>query len=185
MSLATELDCGLCRLRPWRTSDRTSLLRYANNRRIWRNLRDRFPHPYDEAAAAAWLEFAAGASSPEGLWAIDLDGEAVGALEIVRQADIERHSGELGYWLAEPLWGRGIASAAVRHAADHALAQPDLWRLFAPVFPWNGASMRVLEKAAFVREAVLRRAGCKDGTVIDLIVYARSRDPGMPYIGAT
>lgn len=177
-----ELDCGLCRLRPWRKSDRESLVRYANNRRIWRNLRDRFPHPYDDAAAVEWLAFAATVPPPAGVWAIEVNGEAVGGLTVERMTDVERHTAEIGYWLAEPLWGRGIVTSAVRQAAAHSLAEPDVWRLVAPVYAWNRASMRVLEKAGFEREAVLRRSAIKDGTVLDQVVYARTRDPGLPYV---
>jgi RimJ/RimL family protein N-acetyltransferase len=182
MSIAPELDCGLCRLRPWRKTDRESLVRHANNRRVWRNLRDRFPHPYDEANATGWLAVAGEVPPPPGVWAIEVGGEAVGGLGLERLADVERHTAEIGYWLAEPLWGRGIATAAVRCAADHALEQPDLWRLVAAVFAWNAASMRVLEKAGFKLEAVLRCSAFKDGTVLDQVVYARTRDPGLPYV---
>jgi RimJ/RimL family protein N-acetyltransferase len=185
MSLARILDCGGCTLRPWRISDRDSLLRHANNRHIWRNLRDRFPHPYDEAAAAAWLGFAAGDPPPEGAWAIDVGGEAIGGLGLDRQPDVNRCGAEIGYWLAEPFWGRGIATSAVRTATAHALSQAELWRVFAPVFPWNSASRRVLEKAGYTLEATLRRSGVKDGIVIDELIYARTRDPGLPYQAAT
>lgn len=185
MPLSPVLECGVCTLRPWRPTDRGSLLRHANNRNVWRNLRDRFPYPYESAAATSFLAFAARDPAPEGIWAIDVDGEAVGGLGIERQDDIARGSAELGYWLGEGFWGRGIASRVVRIAADHALGQTDLWRLFAPVFPWNPASRRVLEKAGFTLEAVLRRAGIKDGIVIDELLYARVRDPGLPYFAAT
>jgi ribosomal-protein-alanine N-acetyltransferase len=181
--LASELDCGPCRLRPWRLDDKPALLRYADNRRIWRNLRDLFPHPYDSAAADSWLGFAAGSPSPEGIWAIEVDGEAVGTLAVERGRDIERNVAEIGYWLAEPFWGRGIMTAAVRTATEHALAQPDIYRLYAPVFAWNAASMRVLEKVGYVREAIHRRGGVKDGIVIDRVIYARTRDPGLPHEG--
>jgi ribosomal-protein-alanine N-acetyltransferase len=184
MSLPRTVDCGLCLLRPWNQADRPALLRYANNRRVWRNLRDLFPHPYDDAAADVWLGMTAGEEPPEGIWAIELDGEAIGCLAVERQGDVARGSAEIGYWLGQPFWGRGIASAAVHHASEVALGQPDLWRLFAPVFSWNPASMRILEKNGFQREAVLKRAGIKDGEVFDSIIYARTRDPGFPYTPA-
>jgi RimJ/RimL family protein N-acetyltransferase len=185
MGLARTLDCGRCLLRPWDPGDRASLLRHANNRNIWRNLRDHFPHPYDAAAADGWLAVTATGNPPEGIWAIDVGGEAVGCLAVERQSDINRGSAEVGYWLSESLWGRGIISAALPIATEHALAQPDLWRLYAPVFPWNPASMRVLEKAGFRREAILHQAGFKDGTVIDEVVYSRVRAIDLPYVPAT
>ena len=185
MTLASELNCGPCRLRPWRAADRPTLLRYADNRRIWLNLRDRFPHPYGPAEADAWLGYAAAAPPPEGVWAIDLQGEAIGALAIERGQDVERASAEIGYWLAEPFWGRGLMTAAVCCASEHALAAPDLYRLYAPVFAWNAVSMRVLEKAGYEREGVLRRSAVKDGQLIDCVLYARTRKPGLPYVRAS
>lgn len=140
MPLSPVIDCGVCTLRPWRRTDRAALLRHANNRNIWRNLRDRFPHPYDDTAATDWLAFAATDPAPEGVWAIEVGGEAIGGLGVERQPDIGRGSAEVGFWLAEPFWGRGFASAAVQNVAAEALRLPDLWRLTAPVFPWNAAS---------------------------------------------
>ena len=185
MSLARELDCGPCRLRPWRLDDRDDLLRYANNRNIWRNLRDLFPHPYLPEHADAWLGFAAAPEPPEGIYAIEVNGAAVGTLAIERGKDIESNVAEIGYWLGEPFWGKGIMTAALRTATTHALSSPDLFRLYAPVFAWNAPSMRVLEKCGYVREAVLRRGGIKDGTVVDRVVYARVRvDADRPYFAA-
>ncbi len=132
--LASELNCGLCRLRPWRTADRPALLRYANNRQIWLNLRDCFPHPYGPSEADGWLGYFAATPPPEGIWVIDLQCEAIGALTIERGQDVARMSAEIGYWLAEPFWSRGLMTAAVRGASEHALATPDFYRLYAPVF---------------------------------------------------
>jgi ribosomal-protein-alanine N-acetyltransferase len=184
VTLASELDCGPCRLRPWRAADRPMLLRYADNRRIWLNLRDRFPNPYGPAEADAWLGFAAATPAPEGVWAIEFQGEAIGTLGIERGQDVERASAEIGYWLAEPFWGRGLMTAVVAVASEHALSLPDLYRLHAPVFAWNTASMRVLEKAGYEREGILRRSGVKDGQLVDRVVYARTRNPGLPYVRA-
>jgi [ribosomal protein S5]-alanine N-acetyltransferase len=148
---------------------------------VWRNLRDLFPHPYGEAEAAAWLSYAAADPPPEGVYAIEVDGEAAGTVSLRRRDGEERFSAEIGYWLAEPYWGRGIMSEAVRAVAAAALVQPDVYRLFAPVFSWNPASMRVLEKAGFRWEGVLRRSAVKDGVLIDQVMYAITRDPGLPY----
>ena len=182
--LPTEIDCGVCRLRPWRQADKEALLRHANNRSVWRNLRDIFPHPYTEADADGWLAFAAAEPTPEWIYAVEVDGEAAGTVSLHRKGDVERRSAELGYWIGEAFWGRGIVPAAVRAVTDLAFERTDLCRVFAPVFAWNASSMRVLEKAGYRREAVLVRSAVKDGTVVDQVVYAVTRDPGLPYVSA-
>lgn len=106
----------------------------------------------------------------------------MGTVSLERGRDIERYSAEIGYWLGEAYWGRGIVSEAVGRVTALALAEPDLVRVFAPVFAWNARSMRVLERNGYAREAVLRRAGVKDGVVIDRVVYARTRPSDHPYV---
>ncbi len=120
----------------------------------------------------------------ESIYAIDIDGQAVGAIGIHPRVNEECHTAEIGYWLGEAYWGRGIATAAVRGLAQSALEKTDLYRLFANVFSSNPASMRVLEKAGFQREGILRRAVVKEGVLLDTVVYALTRDPGVPYVSA-
>jgi len=158
-------------IRSWKRSDQASLVRYANNRNIWINLRDRFPHPYRPADARAWLAYAT-AQQPEINFAIDVGGEAVGGIGFHPQEDVHRRSAELGYWLGEPFWGRGLATQAVRALTAHALKSHDLTRIFAYVFEWNPASARVLVKAGFTQEGRLRRSVTKDGRTIDQFLYA-------------
>ena len=162
-----NLDCGRCVVRDWTRADQRSLARFANNRNVWRNLKDRFPHPYTEAHADQWLGVLEAMAEPTH-WAIEVDGLAVGAI------GVEIDSGHFGYWLGEPYWGRGIMSAAVSRVAPYALEHFRLARLEAPVFEWNPASMRVLEKCGFVRERVLRQSLVKDGQLIDQVLYTRS-----------
>lgn len=167
-----ELEGDECLIRAWRESDRESLLRFANNRRIWRNLRDRFPHPYTEAHADAW--FALCREHPEHAgWAIEVERTAVGGISLATNQDVYAKTGEIGYWLGEPWWGRGIMTRAVRMVSDHAFARLGLERIEAPVFAWNPASMRVLEKCGYEREATLRRSVFKDGQLIDCMLYVR------------
>jgi RimJ/RimL family protein N-acetyltransferase len=178
--LPSHIPCSRSILRPWRPEDRASLIRHADDRAVWRNLR-RLPHPYDGAAADAWLGFAAADPPPEGIWAIEVDGEAVGTISLERGPDVEAHSFEVGYWLGRRHWGRGIVSEALAAVTAAGLAEPDVVRIHAPVFSWNPASMHVLEKAGYRREAVLVRSGVKDGEVFDRVVYALTRDTGLPY----
>jgi RimJ/RimL family protein N-acetyltransferase len=178
--LPAALRGARCALRPWRLADRPALLRHANDAGVAANLR-LLPHPYGDAAADAWLAHAAVDPVPEGLWAVEVGGEAVGCIELVRGEDVEAHSFEVGYWLGRAAWGRGIATDALRAVTAAAWREPGASRVYAGVFGWNHASMRVLEKAGYRREAVLVRAGLKDGVEFDRVVYAATRDTGRPY----
>jgi ribosomal-protein-alanine N-acetyltransferase len=137
--LTFELDG--CVLRPWREQDIDALIRHADNRNVWINLRDRFPHPYTHAEALRWLELAR--TLPTGMHlAIQVDGEAAGGIGLEPQADIERASAEVGFWLGEAFWGRGIMTQALTAFSDWAVNRPGLVRLYASVLEWNPASMR-------------------------------------------
>ena len=166
-----HLSLTTCVVRSWQPADAASLVSYANNRKIWLNLRDRFPHPYSKRDALDFLRSVCG-RQPETAFAIAVGDEAVGSIEFVLQQDIERVSAEIGYWLGEPFWGRGMAtealSAVTRYAAEH----HHLTRIFAVPFAANQASCRVLEKAGYVREATLRRSAMKEGAILDQCQYA-------------
>jgi RimJ/RimL family protein N-acetyltransferase len=170
-----RLECGSCVVRSWRRGDEEDLVRHANNRKVWLQLRDRFPHPYTPADADAWLAHVL-AERPETNFAIALDDAVVGGIGFERGGDIERLSAEVGYWLGEEVWGRGLATAALRAVTRHAFEAHGLHRVFAMVFARNLASARVLEKVGFVREGILRRSAVKDGVVLDRILYAMVRE---------
>lgn len=170
-----RLDCGSCIVRDWVEADRASLLRFANNRRISRNLRDRFPHPYGPAEADEWLAFTREHPERAG-WAIEVGGMAVGGIGLQPGEDVHSRSAHIGYWLGEPYWGRGIMTDAVRRVSDYAMSDLGFARLEAPVYEWNPASMRVLEKCGYLREAVLRRSVFKEGRLIDCMLYAKVKD---------
>ncbi len=160
-------------IRPFRLDDAASLAHHANDRGVWRNLRDLFPHPYTLQDAHAWLERSA--REPYSAFAIEVDGAAVGAIGFEAKADVYRHTAEIGYWLGRAYWGRGITSEAIDAFARQLFATRDLMRLEAGVYAWNPASMRVLEKAGFEREACMRKAAFKDGQYVDVLLYARLR----------
>ena len=170
----TELKLARCTLRPWRVGDTASLARHANNRNVSRNMRDIFPYPYTAADATAWIERVKD-ESPTQNFAIAVDGDGVGGISVTLREDVYRRSAEVGYWLGEPFWGRGIASEALRAVTDYAFATFDVIRLEAGVFGWNPASARVLEKAGYVLEGRLRNAIVKDGRVGDRLIYALLR----------
>jgi RimJ/RimL family protein N-acetyltransferase len=170
-----EIVLSRCTLRPWRPGDEAALVRHANNRNVSRNLRDRFPYPYTAADATAWIERAS-VESPARNAAIVVQGAPAGGIGLELGADVFRRSAEIGYWLAESYWGRGIATEALRAMTDYAFATFDVCRLEAGVFEWNPASARVLEKAGYVLEGRKRRSVTKDGRTIDWLWYARVRD---------
>src|SRR4029450_12520918 len=113
------------------TRDAASVVRYANNYNVSRYLRDRFPYPYTMEHARAFLAGAVGEDGEETKFAIEVDGEAVGGIGVIPGADIERFSAEIGYWLGEPFWGRGIVSEALIPISDHAFERLKLLRLLA------------------------------------------------------
>lgn len=167
-----QLDCGICVVRDWRPADKPAMRRLADNRNVWRNLSHRFPHPYTEADADSWFDLLTKTPNRTN-WAIEVDGQAAGGIGVDPGVGIYSKSGRFGYWLGEPFWGRGIMTAAVRATSDYILKNLGLVRLEAPVFEWNPASMRVLEKCGFVRECVQRQSIFKDGEIIDGVLYAR------------
>lgn len=166
-----ELDAGLCTLRPWHPADADSLVHHANNRKVWLNMRDGFPHPYTQSDALDWIARAR-AARPVTSFAIVVANQAVGGFGFELRTDIERYSAEVGYWLGEKFWGRGIATAALKMATAYALQTYKLNRVYALPFSENLASIRVLEKAAYRREGVLHRSAFKNGQFLDQAIYA-------------
>ena len=156
-------------IRPWRVEDQESLARHANNRKIWRNLRDTFPHPYTEGDAREYIARHAAAPDVSNL-AIEVDGEAAGGIGLRVGAEGDA---ELGYWLGEAHWGRGIMTDAVTAITAYGLETLGLRRIHADVFEWNAASMRGLEKAGYRLEARHENAIVKDGETVDELVYVR------------
>jgi RimJ/RimL family protein N-acetyltransferase len=165
-----------CVVRSWETRDVASLAEHANNWKIWLNLRDAFPHPYTKSHARDFIRNVR-QREPQTVFAIDVGDEAVGSIGFVLHGDVERVSAEIGYWLAEPFWGRGITTEALAAVTTYAIATHGLNRIYALPFAWNTASCRVLEKAGYVLEARLRRSAIKNGTVTDQMQYGFISDP--------
>jgi len=162
-----------CTVRSLRPGDAASLARHGNNRGNWLSMRDRFPHPYTESAAQDLVAHVLSHDMPS--YAIAVDGAAVGGIHLTVGTDIDRIAAELGYWLGEEYWGRGIATAAIRLVTPHALSTLGLVRVFAIPFVENVGSCRALEKAGYVREALMRRSAIKDGQIRDQYLYATYR----------
>jgi [ribosomal protein S5]-alanine N-acetyltransferase len=167
----TVIDLGIARLRHFRPEDAASIARHADDREVWINLRDRFPHPYTLEDARAWIAHV-NSMAPQTDLAIEVDGEAVGAIGYTAGEGEARQSAEVGYWLGRAFWRRGIATASVRALTVGLLSKPRFNRLHATVFAWNPASARVLEKAGYAFEGRLKDAIVKDGRTTDGLVYA-------------
>jgi ribosomal-protein-alanine N-acetyltransferase len=156
-------------------SDIDALVRYANNRNVWITLRDRIPYPYTTADAEAWITFNDQQGEPVHNFAIELKGEAIGAIGFEPKSDVRRLTAEIGYWIGEPFWGRGIATAVLERATAYGFATLRLERIQASVYEGNLASARVLEKVGYTFEGRLRRSIFKDGKMLDSYLYARIR----------
>lgn len=167
MYLEIEAYC----IRDWRLADAASIAAYANNRKIWMNLRDAFPHPYTLADAEAFITRITDADFVT-VFAIATPSEAIGSIGLMLGEDVHRYTAEMGYWLAEPYWGRGIMTRAVKALTAYALGELKLKRIFAEPYTTNSASARVLEKAGFTCEGLLRANAFKDGEVVDQFLYS-------------
>jgi ribosomal-protein-alanine N-acetyltransferase len=169
-----QLVLQRCTIRPWRLDDVESLARHANNRKIWLGLRDLFPHPYTIEDARKFLEAAVNSEAITN-FCIEVDGAAVGGIGLRLGQDVHRRTTELGYWLGEKFWGRGIMSEAVPAFSDFCFENFLLRRIYAEPFANNPASARVLGKAGFVFEGRLKNNVIKDRMLLDSLLYARTK----------
>ncbi len=166
-------------VRNWRLTDAPAMTRHANNPRVARNLRDTFPHPYTVVDAQHFL-FAVAAQDPETFFCIAVQDEPVGGIGFSPQDDVERFSAEIGYWLSEDHWGRGIVTQALRAVTAYAMDTHGhghghghgMHRLYAAPYHWNHASVRVLEKAGYVFEGRLRNSAFIEGHLTDQLLYS-------------
>lgn len=170
-----HLELPTCSIRPWELADAESLHKNANNREVSMHLRDRFPYPYGIEQAKTFLGWITRQASPT-VWAIDVAKEAVGGIGIEMHSDVERVSAEIGYWLGQKYWNRGIATDALKAVTKEAFNRFDITRLYAVPFADHAASVRVLEKAGYVREGHLRHSAIKDGKIRDQLLFATYRD---------
>tara|TARA_R110002096_G_scaffold91625_9_gene207300 strand:- start:13156 stop:13671 length:516 start_codon:yes stop_codon:yes gene_type:complete len=169
------LSFGDYSLRPLCEQDASSLALYANNRKVWLNLRDRFPSPYQQDDAEQFITLCQTLQEGQ-ILAICTSQECIGIIGLEIGVDVHCKTAELGYWLGEPFWGRGIMSQAVRCFTDFAHSKFGLLRIYAEPFSSNQASGRVLEKAGFDLEGILRKNAFKNGEVLDSMLYAKTWD---------
>lgn len=167
-----------CQLRKWKLSDAADLASALNNEKVLNYLRDGLPYPYTQKDAQHYINSILSSNPNETFaYAIDVDGKAVGSIGAFRQGNIHFRTAELGYYLAEEYWGKGIMTQAVKQLCQKLFAETDLLRIFAEPFAYNIGSRRVLEKAGFQLEGILKRNAVKNGSVLDMAMYALTKEP--------
>lgn len=158
-------------LRPFLVSDLGSLVKHANNYNIAKNLSNKFPFPYTQNDGVAFINLALSATPTE-IFAIVINGEAVGSIGVHPQSDFYCKNAEMGYWISEEFWGNGIVPEAIKLMIDYGFKTFDITRIYARTFDTNIKSQRVLEKTGFVLEAELKETFYKNGTIYDEMIYA-------------
>jgi len=159
-------------LRKWKRGDVDALAKIANNKNIADNLRDQFPFPYKKKNAKEWIEKVRKEQVATN-FCIEADGEVAGSIGFVLKDDVYRKNIEIGYYVAQEYWGRGIATEAVRQALEYIEKTCDPVRIYAEVFEYNKASMKVLEKNGFYLEGIRKKAVIKNGVILDDHVWVK------------
>lgn len=162
-----------CRIRKWELSDAKDLAIALSNKKIQDNLRDGLPYPYTEKDGAEYISAMLFADENDTFaFAIVADNKVVGSIGVFRQGNIHGRTAELGYYVAEEYWGKGIMTKAVQQICEYVFDKSDIIRIYAEPFAYNIASCRVLEKAGFQYEGTLRSNAVKNGKVIDMKMYS-------------
>lgn len=160
-------------LRKWRSEDAESVAKFANNQKIANNLRNVFPFPYTLDDAKWYVNSCIDADATRQCTrAIVVDGEAVGSIGVFLKDDVYCKSAEIGYWLGEPFWSKGIVSESIRQICSYTFAHYDIVRIFAEPFAYNIGSRKALEKAGFQLEGILKKSVCKNDEILDSCMYA-------------
>jgi ribosomal-protein-alanine N-acetyltransferase len=162
-------------IRDWREEDAPGITKYANNREISKNLRDGFPYPYTLSDAEEFL-FKVRQQDPRTFFALATEAQVIGGIGLGPGEDVHRFTAEMGFWLAEPFWGKGIMTEAVKRFTELAWERYQLQRIYAEPYTTNPASARVLEKAGYSLEGTMRANVFKGGRVLDQYLYAKTRE---------
>ena len=161
------------KIREWKIEDKTELAKNLSNMNILNNLRDGLPYPYTEDDAEDFIKAMLSAEKDKVFaFAITLDDKAIGSIGVFRQENIHFRTAEMGYYIGEEYWGNGYTTEAVKQASSFVFENTDIIRIFAAPFAYNTASCRVLEKAGFICEGVLKSNAYKNGNIVDMKLYA-------------
>lgn len=163
-----------CKIRKWKLSDAKDLASVISNKKIQDNLRDGLPYPYTEQDATDYISAMLSEDENETFaFAITIDNKAIGSIGAFRQKNIHRHTAEIGYYIAEEYWGKGLMTEAVKQICSYIFDKSNIVRIYAEPFSYNKASCRVLEKAGFLYEGTLRSNAIKNGKTVDMLMYSR------------
>lgn len=161
-------------LKKWELSDAADLAAAISNKKVQDNLRDGLPYPYTERDGREFISSMLSANEKDTFaFAVTADGKVIGSIGVFRQGNIHRQTAELGYYIAEEYWGRGIITRAIKQICEYVFANSDIIRIYAEPFAYNTASCRALEKAGFYCEGTLRANAVKNGKVVDMKMYSR------------
>lgn len=167
-----------CLIRSWRIEDASDLAAALNNKKIHDNLRDGLPYPYTEKDAEDFITAMLQADkNTTYAFTITIDDKAIGSIGVFRKDNIHVRTAEMGYYIAEPFWGKGLGTSAVKQTCEYIFAHTDIIRIFAEPFAYNTASCRILEKSGFTCEGILRNNAVKNGQVIDMKMYSNIKEP--------
>ena len=166
----------ICKIRKWRLSDAPDLALAVSNKKVQDNLNDGLPYPYTERDGAEYIQAMLSADENEAFaFAVTVDDKAIGSIGVFRQENVHRRTAELGYYIAEKYWGKGLMTEAVKQICEYVFDRSDIIRIYAEPFAYNTASCRVLEKAGFQLEGTFKCNAVKNGKIIDTKMYARIR----------
>lgn len=161
----------MVKIRKFEKSDSKRLASLLNNKKIWDNLRDYIPYPYTEKDAVEYIDFC-NSQNPRTYFAIEYEGNIVGSIGLILQQDVYRKSAEIGYWIGEPYWGKGITSKAVQLIVDYGFKRLDIVRIYTGIFDYNIASQKVLINNGFVKEGIFKNAIFKNGKLCDEVRFS-------------
>jgi len=167
----------MCEIRSWEINDASELALALNNKNVLDNLRDGLPFPYTVADATEFINLMLRADGNKTYsFAITFDNKVVGSIGVFRKENIHSRTAEMGYYISEAYWGKGIGTSAVKQTCEFIFSNTDIIRIFAEPFAYNAASCRILEKAGFSFEGTLRKNAIKNNTIIDMKMYSLVRD---------
>ena len=166
-----------CKIRKWELADAKDLAAALSNTKIQDNLRDGLPYPYTEQDGIDYISAVLSADENDTFaFAITVEGKVIGSIGVFRQGNIHRQTAEVGYYIAEEYWGKGIMTEAIKQTCKYVFDKSDIIRIYAEPFAYNMASCRVLEKAGFQYEGTLRKNAVKNGKIIDMKMYSLLRN---------